>query len=99
MKALSSPHVEILPMPDKVVEPPRSIRKHAAGAEGVGLMGLGIFAVGAVTFGALAIGALAIGRLVIGRTKLKSVEVEDLTIGRIIVHDLRLPDHHPDAHD
>jgi hypothetical protein len=55
-----------------------AIRSGAAGMASVGAL-----AVGALAVGALAIGALAIGRLAVGRARFKSLEVDELTVGKL----------------
>jgi hypothetical protein len=47
-----------------------------------GALAIGALAVGALAIGALAIGSLAIGRFAIGKGKIKSLEIDELTVRR-----------------
>jgi len=51
---------------------------------------IGAVALGALAIGALAIGTLAVGRLAIGRGRIKTLEIDDLTVRRLRV--LELPE-------
>ena len=55
-------------------------------------LALGTAAVGALAIGALAIGRLAIGGLVVRKARFGSVDIDDLTVGR-----LHVTEHPPDA--
>ena len=48
---------------------------------------------GAATFGALAIGVLAIGRLAVGRLVIKKARFNELEVGDLTVHRLRVVEH------
>ena len=48
---------------------------------------------GAATFGAVAIGVLAIGRLAVGRLVTKKARFNELEVGDLTVHRLRVVEH------
>jgi hypothetical protein len=56
------------------------IRTAAVSALAIGALAVGALSIGAMAIGALAIGRLAIGRLAIGRTRLRSLEIDRLTV-------------------
>lgn len=66
----------------------RNLRYFTPDRAAIGANALGALAVGAFAIGALAIGRLVVGRLKVGKANLKSVSIEDLTIGRPQVRDL-----------
>jgi len=59
------------------------VRSAAAGA-----LAIGALAVGATAVGALAIGRLAVGALALRRGRVRSLEVDELTVGRLHIREL-----------
>ncbi len=73
----------------------RGAGRMAIGAAAAGATSLGALAIGALATGALAIGALAIGRLAIGglalkRGSVRTLSIDDVTIGRLRVRELAI---------
>jgi len=78
-------------------EPLQHRRTKAVGAVAGGAVSVGAVAFGACAMGATAIGALAIGRIAIGflglrRGRIKTLRVDEMTIGRLHVRELVIDD-------
>lgn len=68
-----------------LVLPPVKSPALATGALAVGTLAVGSLAVAALAVGALAIGALAIGRLEMRQGRIRKLQIDDLTVGRLRV--------------
>jgi hypothetical protein len=53
----------------------------AAGAHAVGALAVGAFAVGVLALGTLAIGRLSAQHVTIGKSRLRSLHIDELTVG------------------
>ena len=72
----------------KILEWPgmrRPLKGRRPGAIAIPALAAGALAIGALAIGALAIGSLAIGRFAIGKGRIKSLEIDDLTVRRLRV--------------
>lgn len=58
-------------------------------------LAIGLGAVGALALGAVAVGALAVGAFAIGRLSVKKARFEEVEIGDLTVHRIRLPGDRP----
>jgi hypothetical protein len=64
----------------------------ATGAHAISGFALGAFAVGALAIGALAISRLSAHRVIIAKGRLRSLEIDELTVGRLHVGQLIIVD-------
>src|ERR1700678_4181946 len=62
-------------------------RRNRVPADRLLALAVGAMAVGAVAIGAMAIGQIAIGRLAIKRARFGSLEVDELTVGKLHVRE------------
>jgi len=72
---------------------PMAIRTPAVRREGalaVGATAAGALALGALALGAVAVGRVAIGQLALGRARLRSGQVGELRMARVIIQELRV---------
>ena len=68
------------------------VAPRAVGALATGALALGGLALGAIAVGALALGALGIGRLAVGRARFRHLEIDELSVRRLLVtEELRAP--------
>ena len=67
-------------------------KTYRVSAAAMGALAIGSFAVGAFAIGALAIGRLAIGRLAVYKGSLASLDVKELSLGRVRVNELLVAD-------